>query len=236
METAYNTDFYTAQSSGSQEAARVVAPILSQLYMPKSVVDVGCGLGLWLREFAALGVTDYLGIDGPFIAPSERVIGRDSFLSHDLTRPLVLNRRFDLATCMEVAEHLPIDAAGQLVKTLTKLSDTVAFSAAIPWQGGTHHVNEQWPSWWAEKFAEQGYETVDTRVRHILWSDVISDPWYVQNLIVFKRGQSMTTLLAPLDVVHPLTYSRLADPRNLAVKKSAATLTAAIARKVRRRG
>ena len=64
----------------------------------------------------------------------------------DLAQPLQIDRRFDLALSLEVAEHLPPECGSEFVQTLTDLSSVILFSAAIPFQGGTDHLNEQWPS------------------------------------------------------------------------------------------
>lgn len=60
----------------------------------------------------------------------------------DVGAPIELHRRFDLVLCLEVAEHLPASAADTLVRSLTGLGNVIAFSAAIPFQGGANHVNE----------------------------------------------------------------------------------------------
>lgn len=65
---------------------------------------------------------------------------------------------FDLALCIEVAEHLPPDRADYLVDLLTSSADTVFFSAAHPGQGGTLHLNEQPREWWLEKFRARGFD------------------------------------------------------------------------------
>jgi ribosomal protein L11 methylase PrmA len=41
--------------------------LVSDLIQPKSVVDVGCGLGTWLTAFNKEGVEDILGIDGEYV-------------------------------------------------------------------------------------------------------------------------------------------------------------------------
>ncbi len=31
-------------------------------------MDVGCGIGTWLTEFKAAGISDYLGVDGDYVS------------------------------------------------------------------------------------------------------------------------------------------------------------------------
>jgi hypothetical protein len=76
---------------------------------------------------------------------------------HDLTEALFAHRRFDLALCCQVAEHIDGKFADHIVHVITDLSDVVYWSAARPGAGGQHHVNEQWPPYWHELFERRGY-------------------------------------------------------------------------------
>ena len=98
------------------------------------------------------------------------MIAREKFLGTDLTQPINLNRRFDLVVSLEVAEHLPSEAAANFVETLTKHGSIILFSAAVPGQVGTNHQNEQWPRYWDGLFAVHGCRCVDC-LRGLLWND-----------------------------------------------------------------
>ncbi|HEX8075983.1 MAG TPA: class I SAM-dependent methyltransferase, partial [Thermoleophilaceae bacterium] len=129
--TPYGPDFFSRiEPSARDSAARVLPPLLEAL-APSSIVDVGCGSGAWLAEAERLGVDDYLGIDGHTPTESLR-IPPERFLLHDLTEPLRLERRFDLVMCLEVAEHLPPEAADVIVESLSRLGPALLFSAALP--------------------------------------------------------------------------------------------------------
>jgi SAM-dependent methyltransferase len=180
--TTYTPEFYTDHRDGSASSARVVVPILSGLIHPMTVLDVGCGAGTWLREWDR-GIS-VAGVDGEW-ARESLVIPLD-FTPYDLRKPLDLGKRFDLVTCLEVAEHLPARSAKTLVESLCRHSDVVAFSAAVPGQGGQGHVNERWPSYWAKLFAKHGYEPHDF-VRDRIWWDQRVEWWYRQNLILFAK-------------------------------------------------
>lgn len=104
---------------------------------------------------------DVLGIDAPYTDRSRLRIPDELFLARDLTVPLSLERRFDLALSLEVAEHLPAAAADHFVASLTRLASVILFSAAIPDQGGEGHLNEQWPDYWVERFAAHGFGVAD---------------------------------------------------------------------------
>jgi hypothetical protein len=176
------------------------------------VVDVGCGLGAWLAVFSEHGVRDVVGIDGPWINPTTLEIDAADFQVADLREPLELGRRFELALCLEVAQLLDPTLAKQLVRSLTALSDTVVFSAAIPAQGGLGHVNEQWPRYWADLFAERSYIATDPFRPHI-WDEPNVKWWFAQNTICLVSREALARLPAlnrhvcesgrPLSLVHP---------------------------------
>jgi 2-polyprenyl-3-methyl-5-hydroxy-6-metoxy-1,4-benzoquinol methylase len=136
-------------------------PEILHVFEVRSALDVGCGIGTWLREFDRLGVKSYLGVDGDYIDLNQLVIPRDRFKSRNLEETFNFGW-FDLFCCVEVAEHLPSSVANNFVASLVKSEPIVLFSAAIHRQGGTGHVNEQWQSYWAEKFAHHGYVTLDS--------------------------------------------------------------------------
>lgn len=209
MTTPYGAAFFETLRAGSRRSAREIVPLVVDLVRPRHVVDVGCGAGTWLAAFRECGVDDVWGVDGAHAADFLE-IPRDRFLAHDLTTPLRLERRFDLVVSLEVAEHLPPDRAPGFVDCLTRLGQVVLFSAAIPHQGGTHHVNEQWPEYWAELFDRHAYAVVDA-IRPRIWSNPHVDWWYAQNTLLFVHRDCRARVPAagspgPLSIVHPRSY------------------------------
>jgi hypothetical protein len=167
-------------------AANIIVPKLLELLKLNSVVDVGCGLATWLKVFQDNNVATILGVDGHFVDRKLLKIANEDFLEHDLELPLVLNKKFDLALSLEVAEHLKFESADIFVQSLVSASDTIVFSAAIENQGGQNHINEQWPNYWIEKFQNQGYYCLDI-VRPMFWDDKDVECWYKQNILLFTN-------------------------------------------------
>jgi SAM-dependent methyltransferase len=217
LRSTYDRAFFAAQVEGSARSAAAMIPRIMDL-VPRiaSVVDLGCGTGVWLHHFKRAGVPRILGLDGGAADQGLLMLDHTEFRPVDFVQPLRLDDRFDLAMSLETAEHLPPSAAPTFVANLCRLSDVVIFGAALPGQGGTWHVNERWPSYWAALFEEQGYEVFDV-LRPEVWYDQRVEWWYAQNTFLFVRS-SREDLLPPLrelqaaqrrralDVVHPRCF------------------------------
>ena len=201
----YGRRYFAWQKQGASDSARRMLPIVLDLVSPTSVLDVGCGTGAWLRVAMEYGVEDVLGMDG---GSGELVIPADKFRAGDLEDPLDPGRRFDLAICMEVAEHLSPGRARSLVEELCRAADVVLFSAAIPGQdapGSPVHQNEQWQSYWAGLFAAAGHRTVDA-IRPRIWEEPGIEFWYRQNAFLALAPTVTLDIEGPTvirDVVHP---------------------------------
>jgi hypothetical protein len=185
-EHVYNTDFYDYIDDGSRASARTVAPLLLAEMTIDSLLDVGAGHGAWASEWMAAGVGDVLAVDGDYVKPDQLVIPAANFRAHDLSTPLDLGRKFDLVQSLEVAEHLPHAKAAMFVETLTRHGDVVLFSAAVPHQGGEHHVNEQPPEYWRQLFKAQGYAAFDW-LRPRLADQRQVKGWYRYNSFVYAN-------------------------------------------------
>jgi len=238
----YDDAFYTWQTTGSLSSARRVAPLVMAALAPRAIVDVGCGRGTWLAAFAELGVADVTGIDGDYVERSALLIPADRFIASDLRRPPGLRRTFDLALCLEVAEHLPADAGPELIRYLISAAPAVLFSAAIPGQGGTGHVNEQWQEHWRALFAGAGYAAVDL-IRPLVWGLRDVEPWYQQNMILYCAADLLRDhpALRPapaelsLDAVHPWHYARVRDRGAMYLGKALRLLPGLVTTAVKRR-
>ncbi|MEP0925109.1 methyltransferase domain-containing protein [Leptolyngbya sp. ST-U4] len=210
----YNQAFFEALRDGSRQSAAVIVPIILDWVQPQRIVDVGCGDGTWLSMFQKHGIADILGIDGDYVEPENLQIPPHQFMSWNLAQPLLLDQTFDLAMCLEVAEHLPEESASDFVDSLVRLSDVVLFSAAIPHQGGTHHINEQWPDYWIQRFEERGFITIDS-LRTRIWSHPHVEPWYAQNSFIFVRSDRLSHYpkLQELETQSPWSKQILVHPK-----------------------
>ncbi len=218
----YTKPFYEGQQEGSLISGQTVIPAILEYFKPQSVVDVGCGVGSWLVTFLQNGIQDILGIDGLYVDQKMLLIPPSRFIPFDLQQPLRLDRKFDLAISMEVAEHIPEEKAESFVDSLTRLSEVILFSAAVPFQPGRGHVNARWPKYWQNMFQAKEFVLIDC-LRNKFWDSRELEYWYAQNMFFFVQQNNLSNypLLAKaaeqtnyrqLDIAHPellYTYQRL---------------------------
>jgi SAM-dependent methyltransferase len=184
----YGDHFYLDKGKRSLQSARRYLSYLWTTLQPKSVLDVGCGRGDWLKACHEAGATRLLGVDGSWNSQTVMVDDAIEFRSTDLNKPFSVER-VELAICLEVAEHLEPENAHQLIKCLTDSSDVVLFSAAYLDQGGTNHINEQPHTYWAKLFAAHCFCPFDL-FRPIFWGDGDVDFWYQQNVFLYVKENS----------------------------------------------
>jgi len=210
MDSVYSEDF--AEADLSATSAEVVVPLTLKYFPARTVVDVGCGVGAWLREFERHGISDYLGLDGAYVPTHLLQIQASRFRATDLDQLTDIGRSFDLAISLEVGEHLSESCAEQFVSTLVRSAPAVLFSAAVPGQGGTLHVNEQWQSYWANLFSQHNYICVDC-IRPFIFSDERVQWWYRQNTVIYCQRTHCPAGFEPvmsvydLDRIHPAMFS-----------------------------
>jgi len=205
----YTPEFFEGFAEDSARSSRVVLGHLFERYQPASVLDVGCGVGAWLDTAQKLGARAVRGLDGPWVKPEQLRIGAENFERIDFeAKDWPEIRPVDLAMSLEVAEHLTPEAGARLVTYLTESAPVVLFSAAIPGQGGEGHVNEQWQSYWAGRFAERGFRP-SLALRWAVWTDNDVEFWYQQNLTLFvadSHAHLIEEAAGPMDVIHPRLY------------------------------
>jgi hypothetical protein len=188
--TPYNEDFYKPQIEGSYNSAVAYVNHLTKIFAPKSVADLGCGRGAWLKAFGEHGATDLFGFDGSWNDQEKMIDDNIKFNPTDLNKPIARpKKRFDLAISLEVAEHLNEESSTVFVQNLISLSDVVMFGAAYVGQGGTDHINEQLHTYWAEKFIKCGYVPYDL-FRPAMWGNKQIEFYYQQNTFLYVKHTS----------------------------------------------
>lgn len=213
-EALYN-DLHKGQLTQEEEknhhSADVIIDILKDYIQPKSVLDIGCGLGTWLQVAKEKWNCDTVGVEGHWVED------REGLVKVDLEKGFDLNRKFDLAICLEVGEHLSAAAAPLLVQSLTRHAEIILFSAAIPGQGGHGHINEQFLNYWIDLFGACWYWPCNF-IRASIWDRKDVHWWLTQNTMLFVKDGYRSTLGHTLremnedsptiyNIVHPDVYA-----------------------------
>lgn len=214
----YDENFYKNQIAGSYRSAKIYVAFLTSIFKFRSVVDVGCGRGTWLKAFKDNGAEYLVGFDGSWNNQINMIDQSIKFIAIDLNKTIEKPEfEFELAMSLEVAEHLEEQSARTFVKSLTTLSNVVMFGAAFTKQGGTNHINEQPHTYWAKIFNDYNYVPYDI-FRPVFWGNSDIELWYQQNTFLYvKRGAELNLILneagfqpmkniAFMDCVHPDLY------------------------------
>jgi hypothetical protein len=216
--------YHYMYTSESVKQADYILKYVLRLVNVKTAFDVGCGIGRWVKALHDNGVEDVECLDGEWFNPKllSKYVNLNCFHVHSLNDGVYrTSRKYDLALCLEVAEHVKPQNADNVVETLTNMSDVILWSAAIPKQGGDGHVNEQWPSYWQNKFKERGYEFLDV-IRPYIWTKEDIFEWYRQNIFlvvkkeqkaeIWKKYLALGVENTMLDVVHPKYWRSTTPP------------------------
>ena len=179
----YANQFYIKEDFLANRAAKLIVPYLLENLNIRSVVDVGCGTGSWLKVFDYFGITEYLGVDFHANLTSLR-ISQSNFININLNDSIVLGKTFDMAISLEVAEHLYPSQSARFVSDLCDLSNIILFSAAVPGQGGENHINERKIEYWRNLFKLKGYLAYDA-IRSEFVDNKLIAPWYRFNTILY---------------------------------------------------
>ncbi|HEV2500457.1 MAG TPA: methyltransferase domain-containing protein [Terriglobia bacterium] len=225
----YTKEFYQNNWEGSLRSAQEIIPIVLELVQPRRVVELGCGVGAWLSVLKSYGVEYVLGVDGDYVNREQLLIPKEQFIPFDLEKPFRIEKDFDLAIALEVAEHLPRNCSEIFVSSLVQLAPVVLFSAAVPFQGGTHHINEQWPDFWANIFSEHNFVPIDC-IRKRVWQNERVEWWYAQNTLIYAKRELVEenvaftkafkgTCISQLRVIHPLRYLAAVDPERIPLRR-----------------
>lgn len=195
----YDSSFYDMIREGCISSANAVAKEI--IFPRETVIDVGCGEGHWGKALCSGTPTlvDYDGCESP-----NRVEG--NWLKVDISQGFfIVGEMYELAICLEVAEHLPESMANDLVDFLTSCSNQILWSAAIPGQGGLNHINEQWPNYWINKFNNYGY--ISDYIGEVVWGSLKVEPWYQQNMYMLTRINGSVPLQNFTPRIHPAFWA-----------------------------
>ncbi len=203
-------EFFDYMGPGSARSAASIVSLVAEKLRPKSVLDVGCGRGVWLSEWQRVGVGDCIGVDGPYIDRASLAIPPERFIAWDLSRPLSLHRGFDIVQSFEVAQCIDSACADGFIDSLCRHGELIIFSSAVPGQGGERHVNEQPLEYWREKFLLRGYVVFDW-IRCLISGMKQIEPWYRYNILLFVTDGAARKLSRDIQATRISTGSNVLE-------------------------
>lgn len=207
---------YPAEVYNTNSASLVLPILKNDLPHVGSIVDFGCGIGTWLKVAEEVWEVDCMGVDNQDYS-NQFCISERSYKKVDLTSEIRLDKHFDLAFCLEVAEHIPKEFSDSLIKNLVENADVILFSAAIPHQGGFGHINEVWSDYWISIFSKYHFVPFDL-LRPLIWNIKDVEYYYRQNIVLFCKenneayNQFISKGISPSynSYVHPDLYMQKA--------------------------
>ncbi|MDA8130671.1 MAG: class I SAM-dependent methyltransferase [Elusimicrobia bacterium] len=205
LQEIYGPEFFREWGPANRDyvlSAGLVADAVYRVFRPRSLADLGCGCGIYSHLFREKGLK-VLSIDG--VTPPREHSYPVEIVNRDLTLPISNEwGRFDLALCLEVAEHIPEEHSETFLRNLMGFSDRLLISAAPPGQGGHHHVNEQPRRYWADRLARLGY-AYNRKASGLIMKAVEDCPppnlWMVCHIGVYDRATD------PKQLSHGLPFS-----------------------------
>jgi SAM-dependent methyltransferase len=217
LDKVYNAEFFTEWGKGHRDYVLSVEIISSEIYRqfrPARVADIGCGCGVYGHFLSKKGV-DVFSLDG--VAPPVEHSFGVGIHKQDITEPFAnVWGVFDMALCLEVAEHIPEELADIFLENLTRFSSVLIFSAAPPGQGGHHHVNEQPKRYWVKKLAGMGFVYSRPKTGFLSEAFRVKRPpymWMAQQIGVYEqaRGRASRPASMPFAVHIPTKKRRPGD-------------------------
>lgn len=157
----------------------------------KSSLDLGAGDGRYSYNLANTG-TDAYAVEGHKWELPQMPTQSVNCITHNLNKPLNLNRNFELVLCIEVAEHLPELSADILCDTISKhCGKLLIFTAAQPGQTGEGHINCQPKQYWIDKLSKRGlfFLQEESTFISINWKSILRKKmsWLYKNVMIFQK-------------------------------------------------
>ncbi len=132
-----------------------VAKSIDETLHPRTVLDVGCALGMLVEALRTRGI-DAHGLDISAWA-IEQVPGHLKQFCRIGSVTEEIDGDYNLITCVEVLEHLPPSLADVAVANLCRHAEMVLFSSTPDDFDEPSHLNVEPNEYWAEIFLRQGF-------------------------------------------------------------------------------
>lgn len=149
----------------------------------KTLIDLGCGNGMYCEYFDAIGFHDVMGLEGNTESKKEY----EFIYEQDLTKMSEWDSQGSVF-CLEVFEHIPPQYESVFVENICRhCSDKLIISVAHEGQQGLGHVNCR-PDWYViELFEGKGFRFLPEETKSIRSCAEGYVAYLRENLFVFTR-------------------------------------------------
>jgi len=186
----YSYDFHKSIENEEQPQAAKLAEFIQKTYNPSVFLDFGASSGLYVREIKhRMPTIESVGYE--FSEDAVKNALCSDIILADLTNPLDRVKKDNtVGICLEVLEHISEDDWRPVLQNISDLCDVILFSAAVPGQGGTGHINCRWKIDWIRRFNKLGWVVDLDATRSIIREiqTTICMGWLVNNIIVFVKS------------------------------------------------
>lgn len=156
----------------------------SELNDNDTIVDLGCGMGDYVRELKKANFQ----IDGFDGNPNTEILTNGLAKILDLSKPHKFDKPYTWVISLEVAEHLPKKYESIYVNNLhNNNSKGIIMSWAKKGQGGDGHFNEQNKSYVVDLFKNLNYIYDEKNSSILCQSSTFS--WFRNNLMLFRKNK-----------------------------------------------
>jgi len=181
-------DFVDRWGEHERGCSKLLYYWITDNFKPKSVIDIGCGSGVFLLDYLESNI-EVLGVD---FEENARKLLADRLVVHDLSKPLYIKQKYDIAMSIEVIEHIDAQFEDIVIKSIADSSDLILFSGAKPNQIGENHINCQTKEYWISKFEQHNCRLWLRKSNDLVdfmnsQSEFLKCPWLVENLIILRR-------------------------------------------------
>jgi hypothetical protein len=158
-----------------------LAEALGTFFKYRTVVDLGCGMGDYLKSFKELGILCD-GFDGN---PNTKKLTNGLCETLDLSKDIELPV-YEWAFSLEVGEHIPAEFEDTFINNLHKVNSRgIVLSWAVEGQAGIGHVNCHNNDYVIDKIEKLGY-SYNQAMSH-WFRNKSTFPYFKNTIMVFNR-------------------------------------------------